>query len=35
MKESIKRLRALEKQFYEDKSHSIWFYLQALSLIHI
>ena len=23
------RLRALEKQFYEDKSHSIWFYLQA------
>ena len=23
------RLRALEKQFYEDRSHSIWFYLQA------
>ncbi len=23
------RLRALEKQFYEDGSHSIWFYLQA------
>lgn len=23
------RLRALEKQFYEEKSHSIWFYLQA------
>ncbi|OUP86581.1 hypothetical protein B5F07_00905 [Lachnoclostridium sp. An169] len=23
------RLRALEKQFYEDRSRSIWFYLQA------
>ena len=23
------RLRVLEKQFYEDGSHSIWFYLQA------
>ena len=23
------RLRVLEKQFYEDRSHSIWFYLQA------
>lgn len=23
------RLRALEKQFYEDKSRSVWFYLQA------
>lgn len=23
------RLRALEKQFYEEKSHSIWFYLEA------
>ena len=23
------RLRALEKQFYEERSHSIWFYLQA------
>ena len=23
------RLHALEKQFYEEKSHSIWFYLQA------
>lgn len=23
------RLRALEKQFYDEKSHSVWFYLQA------
>lgn len=23
------RLRVLEKQFYEERSHSIWFYLQA------
>ena len=23
------RLHALEKQFYEEKSHSIWFYFQA------
>ena len=23
------RLRALEKQFYEEKAHSVWFYLQA------